>query len=34
MFRGEQFWGNDRVEMLAGRLTQAGLSLAKAKQPA
>ena len=34
LFRGEQFWGNDRVPMLAGRLEQAGLSLAKAAQTA
>jgi 2-hydroxychromene-2-carboxylate isomerase len=27
IFRGEQFWGNDRVAMLEGRLHAAGLSL-------
>jgi 2-hydroxychromene-2-carboxylate isomerase len=34
IFRGEQFWGNDRIPMLAGRLEQAGLSLSKVKQSA
>jgi len=27
IFRGEQFWGNDRIPMLERRLDQAGLSL-------
>lgn len=27
LFRGEQFWGNDRVPMLEGRLRTAGLAL-------
>lgn len=30
VFRGEQFWGNDRVPMLEGRLRSAGLALDKA----
>ncbi len=30
VFRGEPFWGNDRVPMLERRLQSAGLSLAKA----
>jgi 2-hydroxychromene-2-carboxylate isomerase len=30
VFRGEQFWGNDRVPMLEGRLRAAGLSLESA----
>jgi 2-hydroxychromene-2-carboxylate isomerase len=30
VFRGEPFWGNDRVPMLEGRLQSAGLSLADA----
>jgi 2-hydroxychromene-2-carboxylate isomerase len=34
VFRGEQFWGNDRVPMLDGRLKQAGLALAREKQSA
>ena len=34
IFRGEQFWGNDRIPMLAGRLEQAGLSLSKVRQSA
>jgi hypothetical protein len=34
IFRGEQFWGNDRISMLARRLEQAGLSLSRAKQSA
>jgi len=34
MFRGEQFWGNDRIPMLERRLDQAGLSLSRAKQSA
>jgi 2-hydroxychromene-2-carboxylate isomerase len=34
IFRGEQFWGNDRIPMLARRLEQAGLSLSKVKQSA
>jgi 2-hydroxychromene-2-carboxylate isomerase len=32
MFRGEQFWGNDRIPMLEGRLKQVGLSLDREKQ--
>jgi 2-hydroxychromene-2-carboxylate isomerase len=32
VFRGEQFWGNDRVPMLDGRLRQAGLALDREKQ--
>lgn len=32
IFRGEQFWGNDRVPMLERRLAEAGLSLAREKQ--
>lgn len=32
VFRGEQFWGNDRVPMLAGRLQSAGL--ARDRRPA
>lgn len=32
IFRGEQFWGNDRVPMLERRLEQAGLSLTREKQ--
>jgi 2-hydroxychromene-2-carboxylate isomerase len=34
VFRGEQFWGNDRVPMLERRLQQAGLSLVQEKRPA
>jgi 2-hydroxychromene-2-carboxylate isomerase len=34
IFRGEQFWGNDRIPMLERRLEQAGLSLLRAKQSA
>ena len=34
MFRGEQFWGNDRIPMLERRLDQAGLSLSRVKQSA
>jgi len=34
IFRGEQFWGNDRIAMLERRLEQAGLSLGRVKQPA
>ncbi len=34
VFRGEQFWGNDRVPMLERRLQEAGLSLAREKQNA
>ena len=34
VFRGEQFWGNDRVPMLERRLQDVGLSLARDKQPA
>jgi 2-hydroxychromene-2-carboxylate isomerase len=34
IFRGEQFWGNDRIPMLERRLEQAGLSLSRVKQPA
>ena len=34
IFRGEQFWGNDRIPMLERRLEQAGLSLCRAKQSA
>ena len=26
LFRGEQFWGNDRIEFLESRLTEAGLA--------
>jgi 2-hydroxychromene-2-carboxylate isomerase len=26
LFRGEQFWGNDRLELLASRLRDAGLA--------
>jgi 2-hydroxychromene-2-carboxylate isomerase len=33
VFRGEQFWGNDRIPMLEGRLEQAGLALAPVRQP-
>jgi 2-hydroxychromene-2-carboxylate isomerase len=29
IFRGEQFWGNDRIPMLERRLEQAGLSLSE-----
>lgn len=32
IFRGEQFWGNDRVPMLERRLAEAGLILAREKQ--
>lgn len=32
VFRGEQFWGNDRVPMLERRLQEAGLSLSREKQ--
>lgn len=32
IFRGEQFWGNDRVPMLERRLQQAGLALTPEKQ--
>ncbi len=32
VFKGEQFWGNDRVPMLAGRLREAGLALAEAAE--
>jgi 2-hydroxychromene-2-carboxylate isomerase len=34
VFRGEQFWGNDRVPMLERRLQEAGLALAREKQSA
>jgi 2-hydroxychromene-2-carboxylate isomerase len=34
IFRGEQFWGNDRIPMLERRLEQAGLSLSRVKQSA
>ena len=34
VFRGEQFWGNDRVPMLERRLQAAGLSLSREKQSA
>jgi 2-hydroxychromene-2-carboxylate isomerase len=34
IFRGEQFWGNDRISILERRLEQAGLSLSRAKQSA
>jgi 2-hydroxychromene-2-carboxylate isomerase len=34
IFRGEQFWGNDRIPMLERRLEQAGLSLGRVKQSA
>ncbi len=34
IFRGEQFWGNDRIPMLERRLKQAGLSLSRVKQSA
>jgi 2-hydroxychromene-2-carboxylate isomerase len=34
IFRGEQFWGNDRIPMLERRLDQSGLLLEKAKQTA
>ena len=34
IFRGEQFWSNDRIPMLERRLEQAGLSLSRAKQSA
>lgn len=30
VFKGEQFWGNDRVPMIEGRLRQLGLALDKA----
>jgi 2-hydroxychromene-2-carboxylate isomerase len=32
VFRGEQFWGNDRIPMLEGRLEQVGLSPVRARQ--
>ena len=32
VFRGEQFWGNDRIPMLERRLQQAGLALTHDKQ--
>jgi len=32
IFRGEQFWGNDRIAMLERRLEQAGLSLSRVNQ--
>ena len=32
IFRGEQFWGNDRIPMLERRLEQAGLARSQAKQ--
>ncbi|GIQ73974.1 DsbA family protein [Bradyrhizobium sp. RD5-C2] len=32
VFRGEQFWGNDRVPMLERRLQEAGLSLSRERQ--
>jgi 2-hydroxychromene-2-carboxylate isomerase len=34
IFRGEQFWGNDRIPTLERRLEQAGLSLFRARQSA
>jgi 2-hydroxychromene-2-carboxylate isomerase len=34
IFRGEQFWGNDRVPMLERRLQQADLALARDKEAA
>jgi 2-hydroxychromene-2-carboxylate isomerase len=34
IFRGEQFWGNDRIPMLERRLDQAGLSLPRVPKPA
>jgi 2-hydroxychromene-2-carboxylate isomerase len=34
IFRGEQFWGNDRIPVLERRLEQAGLSLSRARQSA
>ena len=34
VFRGEQFWGNDRVPMLEGRLRSAGLALEGAARAA
>jgi len=34
IFRGEKFWGNDRIPMLERRLEQAGLSLSRVKQSA
>ena len=34
VFRGEQFWGNDRIPMLERRLEQAGLTLARTRQSA
>lgn len=34
IFRGEQFWGNDRVPMLERRLQEAGLALAREKRSA
>ena len=34
VFRGEQFWGNDRVPMLERRLQECGLSLAREKRSA
>jgi 2-hydroxychromene-2-carboxylate isomerase len=32
MFRGEQFWGNDRIPMLEHRIRQVGLSLDREEQ--
>ncbi len=34
IFRGEQFWGNDRIAMLERRLEQAGLLLSPVEQSA
>ncbi len=34
IFRGEQFWGNDRIPMLERRLEQAGLSLCQVQKSA
>jgi 2-hydroxychromene-2-carboxylate isomerase len=34
IFRGEQFWGNDRIPMLERRLEESGLLLEKAKKTA
>lgn len=34
IFRGEQFWGNDRIATLERRLDQSGLSLDRAPKPA
>jgi hypothetical protein len=34
IFRGEPFWGHDRIGLLESRLTEAGLVLGGHEQPA